>query len=127
MLSKIYSGVRQAQADSCRHALTRKAHFMANHRDCLANSGRDKSSCRSGKPCFRDAAFHSTTPFALMARQLNYTVTADDEGVFIARCIELDIETDGYSEEDAVANLREALDRFFEDPDAVLNQELKDQ
>lgn len=60
-----------------------------------------------------------------MTRQLNYTVTADDDGNFIARCIELDIETDGFSADEAVANLREALDRFFDDPDAMLDHELK--
>ena len=59
-----------------------------------------------------------------MARQLNYTVTPDVDGVFIARCIELDIETDGFGPDEAVANLREALDRFFDDPDAMLHHEL---
>lgn len=60
-----------------------------------------------------------------MAHTLNYTVTEDTDGVFIARCIELDLETDGFSADDAVANLREALDRFFEDPEARLHHELK--
>lgn len=55
-----------------------------------------------------------------MSRQLNYTVD-EEEGVFIARCIELDITTDGYSKEDAVANLREALDCYFANPDARLD------
>lgn len=98
---------------------------MANHGDCLANSGRDKSCGRYGKANFLRRGLPSPNRLAFMPRQLNYTVTAIDDGTFIARCIELEIETDGYSEEDAVANLREALDRFFDDPDAVLEQELK--
>jgi predicted RNase H-like HicB family nuclease len=56
-----------------------------------------------------------------MSRQLNYTVDEED-GVFIARCIELEITTDGYSKEDAVTNLREALDCYFANPDARLDQ-----
>jgi len=60
-----------------------------------------------------------------MAHQLNYTVTSDADGVFIAHCIELDVESDGFSAEEAVANLREALDRFFDDPDAMLSHELR--
>ncbi len=56
-----------------------------------------------------------------MSRQLNYTVDEAD-GVFIARCVELDLTTDGYSKEDAVANLTEALDCYFANPDARLDR-----
>ena len=52
-----------------------------------------------------------------MTTQLNYTVDEED-GVFIARCIELDIVSDGLSKEEAVANLQEALDFYFANPDA---------
>ena len=56
-----------------------------------------------------------------MSRQLNYTVDEED-GLFIARCVELDITTDGYSKEDAVANFREALDCYFATPEARLDR-----
>lgn len=58
-----------------------------------------------------------------MPRQLNYTVDAED-GVFVARCIELDITTDGLTKEEAVANLSEALDCYFANPDARLDRYL---
>lgn len=52
-----------------------------------------------------------------MATQLNYTVDAED-GVFIARCIELDVVSDGLTKDEALANLQEALDCYFANPDA---------
>ena len=52
-----------------------------------------------------------------MTTQLNYTVDTED-GVFIARCIELDIVSDGLTKDEAVANLLEALDFYFANPDA---------
>jgi predicted RNase H-like HicB family nuclease len=55
-----------------------------------------------------------------MATELNYTIDEED-GVFIARCIELDITTDGLSKDEALANLKEALDCHFSNPDARLN------
>lgn len=51
-----------------------------------------------------------------MTKKLNYTVTENADGIFIAHCLELDLETDGYSADEAVANLREALERFLDDP-----------
>lgn len=56
-----------------------------------------------------------------MAIQLNYTID-DEDGVFIARCVELDIITDGLTKEEAVANLQEALDCYFANPDAQLDK-----
>lgn len=55
-----------------------------------------------------------------MATELNYTVDEED-GVFIARCVELEITSDGLTKEEAVANLKEALDCYFANPDARLN------
>lgn len=52
-----------------------------------------------------------------MATQLNYTIDLED-GVFIARCIELDIASDGLTKDEAIANLKEALDCYFANPDA---------
>jgi predicted RNase H-like HicB family nuclease len=50
-----------------------------------------------------------------MPRQLSYTIDEED-GVFVARCIELDIITDGFTREDALINLQEALDCYFANP-----------
>lgn len=59
-----------------------------------------------------------------MAEKLNFTVDLED-GVFIARCIELDITTDGLSKEEAVENLKEALDCYFANPDERLDRRLR--
>ena len=56
-----------------------------------------------------------------MPKQLTYTVDEED-GLFIARCIELDIASDGYSKEEATENLKEALDCYFANPDQRLDQ-----
>lgn len=58
-----------------------------------------------------------------MPAQLNYTVEQEDD-VFIARCVELDIVTDGLTQDEAVANLKEALDCYFSNPDAQLDSRL---
>jgi predicted RNase H-like HicB family nuclease len=44
----------------------------------------------------------------------NYVVI-EENGVFIARCDDLDLEARGASEKEAVASLEEALALFFED------------
>lgn len=56
-----------------------------------------------------------------MPKQLSYTVEEED-GLFIARCVELDITTDGLSKEEAIENLKDALDCFFANPDQRLDQ-----
>ena len=58
-----------------------------------------------------------------MAEKLNFTVDQED-GIFVARCIELDIVTDGLTKEEAVENLKEALDCYFANPDARLDRRL---
>ncbi len=58
-----------------------------------------------------------------MPKQLTYTVDEED-GVFIARCIELDIASDGLTKEEAIENLTEALDCYFANPDVRLDQYL---
>ena len=58
-----------------------------------------------------------------MPKQLTYTVDEDD-GLFIARCIELDITTDGLSKDEAIENLKDALDCYFANPDQRLDQVL---
>lgn len=58
-----------------------------------------------------------------MAEQLNFTVDLED-GVFVARCIELDIATDGLTKAEAIENLKEALDCYFANPDERLEMRL---
>ena len=43
-----------------------------------------------------------------------YLVTPED-GAFVARCLNPDVASDGGTEEEALANLREALELYFED------------
>jgi predicted RNase H-like HicB family nuclease len=56
-----------------------------------------------------------------MPKQLTYTVDEED-GLFIARCTELDIASDGYTKDEAIENLKDALDCFFANPDQRLDQ-----
>ncbi len=56
-----------------------------------------------------------------MPKQLTYTVDAED-GLFIARCIELGIASDGLTKDEAIENLKDALDCFFANPDQRLDQ-----
>jgi predicted RNase H-like HicB family nuclease len=58
-----------------------------------------------------------------MTEKLNFTVDLEDD-VFVARCIELDISTDGLTKDEAVANLQEALDCYFANPDVQLDRRL---
>lgn len=39
---------------------------------------------------------------------------------FIAQCAEVDVASQGHSEEEALSNLREALELYFEPPTATL-------
>jgi predicted RNase H-like HicB family nuclease len=59
-----------------------------------------------------------------MAEKLNFTVDLED-GIFVARCIELDITTDGLTKAEAVENLKEALDCYFANPDERLERRLR--
>ncbi len=44
---------------------------------------------------------------------------------FVSQCLELDIASQGRSEEEALANLREALKLYFEEPQATRPPMLK--
>jgi predicted RNase H-like HicB family nuclease len=54
-----------------------------------------------------------------MKRNLKYTVFEDD-GAFVARCLDVEVTSEGDTKEGAVANLREALELYFEDHTARL-------
>lgn len=60
-----------------------------------------------------------------MAEKLNFTVDLED-GLFVARCIELNIATDGLTKAEAVENLKEALNCYFANPDERLIGRLSD-
>jgi predicted RNase H-like HicB family nuclease len=43
-----------------------------------------------------------------------------EDGLFIAQCAEIDIASDGKTEDEALANLREALELYLEPPTATV-------
>ena len=45
---------------------------------------------------------------------LSYVAYQQDDG-FVARCLNVNVASDGKTEQQAVANLREALELYFED------------
>ncbi|WP_322749737.1 MULTISPECIES: type II toxin-antitoxin system HicB family antitoxin [unclassified Frankia] len=51
-------------------------------------------------------------------RQLTVVVYHEDDG-FVAQCLEVNVASDGDTEDDALANVQEALELFFEDGDAI--------
>lgn len=51
---------------------------------------------------------------SLGARQLKYEVFPED-GVFVARCLDVEVTSDGRTEQEAVENLREALELYISD------------
>ena len=54
-----------------------------------------------------------------MKRAFTYTVTQEDD-LFVAQCLEVDVASQGESPDEAVANLREALELHFEPPVATI-------
>ncbi|MFF5206392.1 type II toxin-antitoxin system HicB family antitoxin [Streptosporangium sp. NPDC000396] len=43
------------------------------------------------------------------------TVTPDDEGWYVARCLQVEVASQGRTVDEALANLREALELYYED------------
>lgn len=50
-----------------------------------------------------------------MIRHFTASVSQEDD-MFVAQCLEVDIASQGESEDDALANLKEALELYFEPP-----------
>jgi predicted RNase H-like HicB family nuclease len=50
-----------------------------------------------------------------MKRAFTYTITQEDD-LFVAQCLEVDVASQGGSPDEATANLREALELHFEPP-----------
>ncbi len=54
-----------------------------------------------------------------MKRQLTASVWKEDDW-FIAQCVEVDVASQGSTEEEALLNLREALELHFEPPTSTI-------
>ena len=55
-----------------------------------------------------------------------FTASISQEGeMFIAQCLEIDVASQGKSEDDAVANLKEALELYFEPPHPTVMPKLR--
>jgi predicted RNase H-like HicB family nuclease len=50
-------------------------------------------------------------------RRLSYVVHQEEDG-FVARCLEVNLASEGDTEQEAIGNLREALELYFEDAPA---------
>jgi predicted RNase H-like HicB family nuclease len=56
-----------------------------------------------------------------MDKKLNLTANVwREHDMFIARCLEFDVASQGYTVEDALDNLREAVELFLEPPTATV-------
>ena len=53
-----------------------------------------------------------------MKHQFNATLTEED-GIFVAQCLEVDVASQGSTESEALDNLKEALELHFEPPCAT--------
>ena len=55
-----------------------------------------------------------------------FTASISQEGDwFVAQCLEIDIASQGETEEQALANLREALELHFEEPSATVTPQMR--
>jgi len=55
-----------------------------------------------------------------------FTATLTREGIwFVAQCLEVNVASQGETEEDALVNLREALEFAFEEPHALKMPEFR--
>ena len=53
-----------------------------------------------------------------MERRLSYVLYQEGDG-FVARCLDVNVASEGDSEAEAIDNLREALELYFEDADEL--------
>lgn len=54
-----------------------------------------------------------------MERNLQFIVTEED-GAFVASCLEIEITSEGDTAEEALANLKEAVELYFEDDELIV-------
>jgi predicted RNase H-like HicB family nuclease len=57
----------------------------------------------------------------IMNRNLKFIVFAEDSA-FIARCLDVEVASEGDTKEEAISNLQEALELFFEGQSALLSE-----
>lgn len=58
--------------------------------------------------------------------KIKYEVYPED-GIFVARCLDIDVASDGDTEEEALENLREAIELYFErNAEALISQRDED-
>jgi predicted RNase H-like HicB family nuclease len=74
-----------------------------------------RSTCRSGRSLY--------TPLMDLARTLTAAVSKDGEW-YVARCLEVEVTSQGESVDDALAALREALELYFEDDEVPASETL---
>ncbi|OIR08998.1 hypothetical protein GALL_89930 [mine drainage metagenome] len=56
-----------------------------------------------------------------MNRSLKYVLFAEDRA-FVARCLDVDVASEGDTKEEAISNLQEALNLYFEGHAASLSE-----
>jgi len=58
-----------------------------------------------------EETMHHTEPNIM--RTLNYVIWEED-GAFVAQCLDVDVASEGDTQDEAIANLKEALELYFE-------------
>lgn len=53
-----------------------------------------------------------------MSREFSAVVSREDD-LFVAQCLDVDVASQGPSEEEALANLQQALELYFQSPQAT--------
>lgn len=59
-----------------------------------------------------------------MTKTFSASIWKEDEW-YVAQCIEVDVASQGMTEEEALSNLREALELHFEEPQATVIPEIR--
>ncbi len=59
-----------------------------------------------------------------MTRTFSASIWKEDKW-YVAQCIEVDVASQGKTKEEALANLREALELHFEEPQATILPEIR--
>jgi predicted RNase H-like HicB family nuclease len=59
-----------------------------------------------------------------MKRRFTASITQEGEW-FVAQCLEVDVASQGATEDEALANLREALELYFEPPTPTLKPDVR--
>lgn len=63
------------------------------------------------------------TTMSRFERQLRYEIFPEED-VFVAHCLDVEVASDGQTDAEAAANLREALAVYFDEPESTFSLEL---